>query len=167
MPERGTLETITGHLVLAVQPLQTAVTDFDSFRQFLSRLAWDVRSLPPVYADIGTAVDQVIAAIADPEALDAAAIRRVLDSLRTLFEGLQRLSEAPAGVDAPVFLSELAQGVFDILLVDYIAAAFPPLYQVLSALRVIEHEFRAATADRPATLLTRINYAAIPEIVSD
>ena len=66
--EKGTLQIIAEHLVLAVQPLKDAVADLESFRTFMLRLGWEVESLPQEYVALATHADAALAAL---EALSA------------------------------------------------------------------------------------------------
>ena len=44
--QRGTLELLARHLVLAVEPVREAVSDLEHFRVFTYRLGWHVTMLP-------------------------------------------------------------------------------------------------------------------------
>jgi hypothetical protein len=166
--EQGTLAAVAEHLALAVQPLEDALADLDSFRAFLYRLGWEAESIPPSYTHLG---DLAAEAVASAEALgngaDGPAVATALERSRDLYVAVQGLKEAPAGVDAPAFLAELADRLFEILLVDYLAAALPSAYNVLRLLHVIQLEEHEATATRPAFVRTRFAADEIPRVVED
>ena len=49
----GTVAAVAEHLALALQPLEDALADVDSFRAFLYRLGWEAESIPPSYVQLG------------------------------------------------------------------------------------------------------------------
>jgi Family of unknown function (DUF6603) len=165
---KGTLANVAEHLALAVQPLRGAVADIDSFRAFLFRFGWEAESIPSSYVDLGGLAAEALAAV---EALgDGAAgdeIAAALDKIRALYVAVQGLDEAPAGVEAGEFLGEFAERLFEILLVDYLAAAIPTAYNVLRLLHVIQLEDHEATPTRPAFVRTRFAFDEIPRVVTE
>jgi hypothetical protein len=162
MSESGTMAAAAEHLALALQPLEDALADLDSFRAFLYRLGWEAESIPPSYLRLGDLVAQAVAAIDD-----GADTATVLDRSRAVYVALQQLTEAPDGVDAEEFLTELADRVFELLLADYLAAAAPSAYNALRLLHVIQLEEHAQTPTRPAFARTRFAVDEIPQIVGD
>jgi hypothetical protein len=169
--EQGTFELITRHLVLAVEPLRRAVADLDSFRTLLRRLGWEASSIPQPYQDLAGTVDDAIGAIealaADPDPSDVA---NALDLVRRLYEEIDQISQAPAGIsaaDVGTFLGELAASVLELLMVEYLAAALPRVYRALNMLGVVEQEWHDATATRPAYLRTRLRYDELPKLFTD
>jgi hypothetical protein len=168
MNEKGTLQLIAEHLVLAITPLKNAVSDLDSFRAFYLRLGWNVESLPSEYSNLATAVDAAIGAV---DALtDEPELNEILvlfDRVRDLHTEIKGLSTTPAGVDPGEFLAEIGERLLEILITDYLAVAFPAFYQTFGILGVIELEEHEATATRPPFLRTRLKYAEIPRILSD
>jgi hypothetical protein len=163
--DRGTLAAVAEHLALAVQPLQDAVTDLDSFRAFLYRLGWEAGSIPPSYVHLADLVTEALGAVETLDGSDPAQIAAALQKSRDVYVAVQGLDEAPAGVDAAEFLGELADRLFEILLVDYLAAAVPTAYNVLRLLHVIQLEDHEATPTRPAFVRTVFAADEIPRIV--
>ena len=132
--DKGTLELIATHLVLALQPLRDAAADVESFRTFMLQLGWDVQSLPPEYVTLASDVTDALSAL---EALGAnpapADVFGLIDKVRAIYTKIQALP-APAGVDPAAFAAEIAERLFELLLVDYLAAAAPKVYRTLRLL---------------------------------
>jgi hypothetical protein len=166
--DRGTLAALAEHLALALQPLEDAVADVDAFRAFLYRLGWEAKSIPPSYVQLG---DLVAQALASADALvdggDSTAVASALEPSRALYTAIQKLEEAPPGVDAKAFLAEAADRIFELLLVDYLAIAAPTISTVLRLLHVIQLEEHAKTTTRPAFVRTRFAFDEIPQVVED
>lgn len=164
----GTLQTIARHLVLALKPLKDGVADLPSFRTLLHRLAWNVESLPPEYTALAAKVDAALTALDalgnDPP---VAKVLDLLDKVKVLYTALQNITNAPAGVDPPVFFAEIARSLFDLLLVDYLIEEFPSVHSALLALGIITEEFTAETSTRPGVLLSRVQWAEIPKVLAD
>lgn len=164
----GTLEAIARHLAEAVRPLRVAVSDLDSFRAFLLRMGWTAESLPLSYVDLGERVGQVADAVA---ALDEdggpTRVAAVLDGLAALSAAVRSLDEAPAGVEPGPFLAELADRLFELLLVEHLAARAPVLYTALRLLDVITPEPQPATPTRPAFTRTRLRFDELVRVVAE
>jgi len=167
----GTLETIARHLALAVQPLRDAVADLTAFKRLMYRMGWNVQSLPPAYAALATLADDASTALAAIETSSGAAqLARVLDLLekvRALYQAIKTLADAPAGVDASAFLAEVPERLFELLLVDYLAATLLPFHDALVTLGIIEPQVNAAAAGRPPNLRTRLNFERVRDLISD
>jgi hypothetical protein len=164
--DKGTLELIATHLVLALQPLQDAAADLDSFRTFMLQLGWDVQSLPPEYVTLATDVAGALTAL---EALGAnpapADVFGLIGKVQAIYQAIQSLPP-PGGVDAGAFAAEIAERLFELLLVDYLAAATPKVYRALRMLGIIDAEYVPAAGDRPSFLRTRLRYDQVKTIVN-
>lgn len=164
----GTLEQIARHLTLAIRPLREAISSPDNFMQFMYRLGWRVDSLPPEYANLGALVATTVQALEDladePSLEDVIAL---LDQAKEVYEAIQALSTAPPGVDASAFLAEIGERLFELLWVDYLAAALPMAYNFLQAVDVIQIENIPASATRHAFIRTHFKWEEIPAIVED
>src|SRR5215207_3981302 len=168
MSEKSTLHVVAEQLALAVEPLQQAVADLESFQAFLYRLGWEAESLPPSYVDLSSKVAAALdATSALADGANAAAIAAAFDKTRAVYLAIQGLTDAPAGVDATTFLAEIGERLFELLLVDYLAIAAPAAYNLLTLLGVIQLEDHEETATRPSFLLTRFRFEEIPRIITD
>jgi hypothetical protein len=167
-PPTGTLQTLARHLVLALQPLKVAVTDLAAFRTLLSRLAWEVKSLPPEYTALATNLDAALTALdglgGDPT---PAQVFGVLDKVKDLYTALRSITNAPDGVDPAQFLEEMGLALFDLLLIDYLIEEFPSAHSALKALGIISEQFTEPTDTRPSVLLSRFHWEEIPKVVTD
>ena len=168
---QGILATIAGHLALAMQPLRAAVADLGAFKTFMYRLGWRVQSLPPAYSSLGVRVDEIATSLAtfqaSPADPDPDLVLGLFDKVQALYQAIQGLTEAPVGVDPGAFLAEIGERLFELLLVDYLAAALPAVYHALSTVGVIAIEARAADGERPARLRARLRYDRVRDIISD
>jgi Family of unknown function (DUF6603) len=168
MSDKGTLQTVAEQLALAVEPLQDAVIDLESFQAFLYRLGWEAESLPPSYVDLSSRVAEALDATrALSDGAEADEIAVAFDKIRAVYLAIQQLSDAPAGIDATEFLEEIGERLFELLLVDYFAVEAPAGYNVLKLLDVIQIEDHEETATRPSFLITRFRFEEIPKVIND
>jgi hypothetical protein len=167
----GTLETIGRHLALAVRPLRFAVADVASFKHFMYRMGWNVQSLPPAYAALASLVDDVVNTLTAIEASSGGErLSRVLDLLEkvsALYQAIKTLGAAPAGVDAATFLAEVPERLFELLLVDYLAAALHPVHDLLVTLGVIRSVAQTAGAGRPPYLRRQLDFERLRDVIAD
>jgi hypothetical protein len=165
---RDTLEVLTRHLTSAMEPLRRAVSSEEAFRAFMLRLGWQTAGLPPEYVNLASAIAGAVKAV---EALsDDPAADEVLDLLRkakSAYDAIQNISTAPPGVDAGAFLAEIGERLFEILLTDYLALQLPAVFNLLSALNVIEEENVAPTAQKKGHIRTRFKWNEIPKILTE
>ena len=166
--KQGTLQSIGTVLTTALRPLTFAFSGTEQFKGFMLRLGWSPTDLPPAYQAltslINAAIDKLENLGDNPSASD------VLDLVHkavAAFQAVRSISTAPPGVDAGAFLSELPERLFEILLVDFIAAEAPTAYNALVGLNVIKFEHHAAAAGRPTFLRVKFDWAAIPKMISD
>jgi len=165
---RDTIRVVVEHLARAVEPLRRAVRDVDSFRTFMLRLGWSVESLPPGYQSLGGLVDEVVTTLQSLD--DDGAPGNVVDLLtrvRGVYEAIGGIREAPDGVEAAAFLAEIGERLFELLLLEYLAAEFNGVYNACRMLGIIEHVYQGRTASRPGVVQKRIRWDAIPALVSD
>ena len=168
MSEQGALATLAEHLALALQPLEDAVADIDAFGAFLHRLGWNATSLPLSYVQLGDVVSQALASVdALGDGADSAAVATALERSQVLYTAVQKLTTAPTGVNAKTFLTDAADRIFELLLVDYLAIAAPTMYTALRLLHVIQLEEHVQTTTRPAFARTRFAFDEIPAVVED
>src|SRR5262245_57145896 len=133
MAERSSLRAIAEELTLLFAPMADAMRSLDAFKTFMYRLGWRVDSLPPAFRTLGTAARDAVASVAalddDP---DPDEIVRAMGAVRDVHNALLSLTEAPTGVDPEGFLAEIADGLFDLLLLDYLLERAPVLYRLLA-----------------------------------
>ncbi|MCW5795747.1 MAG: hypothetical protein KIS97_15560 [Nitrospira sp.] len=164
----GTFEQIARGMIDAMAPLRHALSSPDAFRSFMLRLGWETISVPPAYTALSTTIADAMQAVEslkdDPTAEEVLALLR---KAQATYVAIQGIDQAPAGVDASTFLSEMGERLFELLLTDYLAAHQPALFNLLSILNVIETEQIAATANQRAHVRTHFHWANIPEIIRD
>lgn len=168
MADGGTLALIATHLGLAMRPLEDAVASLDGFRQLMYRLGWEVEDLPPAYSNLATRVQTLSSTIdglgEDP---DLSAIEGLLGQVKDLVQAIRDIQTAPAGVDAGAFLAEIGERLFELLLVEYLYEAVPPLARQLEMLDIIQFKQHPRTATRPAFTETRFRFGEIPAVIAD
>jgi hypothetical protein len=164
----GTFEQVARAMIDAMAPLRRALSSRDAFRSFMLRLGWETISVPPAYTALGTTISEAMQAV---EALrDDPTADEVLSLLRkaqAAYLAIQRIDQAPAGVDAAAFLSQIGEQLFELLLTDYLAAHQPALFNWLSILNVIETVDIPATEHQRGHIRTHFHWAMIPAIVRD
>jgi hypothetical protein len=168
MADKGTFELIATHLALAMRPLEDAVSDVDSFKRFMYALGWEVDDLPPTYSALATDVGAIVTAVealGDAPSFDQ--IEALFGKVKALADAIKGLNVAPAGVDAPAFLADIGERLFEVLLVDYLFLELPFLARALELLDVIVFTSHDATATRPGYTETRFKFAEIPNVVAD
>jgi hypothetical protein len=168
---KSTLRLIAEHLVRAIAPLRDAVTDLESLQAFMLRIGWQVDSLPPEYSALTAAVNDALNALNNLG--DGAEAGEALDLIKTVGDVYRRMKEittSPDGispVDADDFIEELAGAVFELLLVEYLAATFPAAYNALLAVGIIEFENIDPTPTRPGFLAIRFRSDEIPKVITE
>jgi hypothetical protein len=166
--EPGTLRLIAAELAEAMTPLRLAFRDVDAFRALMGRLGWDAQALPPSYV---SAADKVQTAIDAVEALaddaDISAVIAAIQKVGDVYDAISALSEAPPGVDAVAFLSEIGRRLFEYLLIEYLRLRAPRLLRSLEAIGVVAYQYIPAGAGRPAYMRSRFDWELIPERLSD
>jgi len=162
------LEQVARAMIGAMAPLRRALSNRDAFQSFMLRLGWEPLSVPPAYTALGTTVAEAMQAV---EALrDDPTTEEILALLRkaqAAYLAIQRIEQAPPGVDAGAFLSQIGERLFEILLTDYLATHQPALFNWLSILNVIETVDIPSTAHQRAHVRMHFRWANIPEIIRD
>ena len=168
MSERGTLELIADQLVGAVRPLEEAFSNADSFRVLMLQLGWDAQGLPPSYNVVADKTVQAITALENLQ--DSASIQEVIaviEKAGAVYNAMKAVNEAPAGIDASVFLPELAERLFEYLLGRQLFVEAPSVYALLEALGIISLEDHPATSERPGFARFRFDWDQIPATLSN
>ncbi len=167
--EQDILTTLTSHLILAVSPLREAFSDEEQFKGFMYRLGWGVDGLPPEYIELAASVTNAISVVEDltDGEIEASDITQLIATIKDLFDRIQSLSTAPPGVDSAEFLGEIGERLFEYLLTDYLSKNQATLYNLFSALDVIELENLGSSANKHAYVRTKMKWGEIPEILQD
>ena len=125
---------------------------------------------PPAYASLASLIGDAADALAAIEAASGAArLSRVFDLLgkvRALYQTIQTLGDAPAGVDAAAFLAEVPERLFELLLIDYLAAALHPVHDVLTTLGIIRSIAHRASAGRPPYLRRQLDFDRVRNVIA-
>jgi hypothetical protein len=153
----STFELLGRHLALALRPLSEALKDPERFKQLMFRLGWTPTAMPSAYASLGVSVDGAsIKLDALPDNPPLTAVLDLIQAVKNAFDGIQSIGVAPPGVNAAVFLPEIRERLFELLLTDHLAANLPAAFNLLSALNVIDVQPVDATVDRPSFM--RMNF---------
>ena len=164
----STLEQVARAMIDALAPMRRALGSADAFQAFMLRLGWETTAVPPAYTALGTTIAEAIQAV---EALREDASERevlsLLDKAKTAYQAIRRIDQAPPEVDAEVFLREIGERLFEVLLTDYLAAHQPMMFNLLSILNVIETENITATAHQRGHIRTHFHWKNIPDIIRD
>lgn len=167
MADQGTLATLAHHLIRALDPLRKAVESPEQFKIFIYRLGWSAGSLPPEYLALGGKVADAVGAlealVSDPEFGE---VIELFNKIKAVFEAIENLSEAPAGIDAGQFIPDITARLFETLLVDYLAAEAAVGYNFFQMTGVIKEEQVFSSAERPSFITTRVLWEEIPKIIS-
>jgi hypothetical protein len=167
-PSPGTLHAIAVHLVRALQPLDDALRDPESFEQLMFQLGWQVDGLPPEYVTVADKVLHAAEAIAalrpDPSVNE---VLGVIGAVGEVYRAVSALQVAPPGVDPAAFLPEIGRRLFELLLAQDLMRFAPRWFRTLQTLGVITFEKTPAAGGRPAFLRWRFDWDQIPAILSD
>jgi hypothetical protein len=165
---QGTLHAIAVHLVRALQPLDEAFRDAESFEHLMFQLGWQVQGLPPEYV---TVADQVLHAAEALAALrpdpSAGEILGLIGTVGDVYRSVSALSAAPPGVDPAAFLPEIGRRLFEYLLARDLLTWKPRWFGLLHSLGVIAFENTPAAGTRPAFMRWRFDWDQIPAVFSD
>ncbi|MET9735776.1 DUF6603 domain-containing protein [Streptomyces sp. NPDC006458] len=165
--DRSTLHAVARHLTAAVEPLDRAFRDAESFRRLMWQLGWDVQGLPPSYPAVADAAVQAAAAagaLADDAGPDE--IVAVIEAVGDVYLAMDGLGDVPPGVD-PAAMGELARNLFEFLLAEYLLAEVPRLFSVLELLGVVRFEAVEPAGARPGFVRTRFEWERLPEVLAD
>lgn len=167
--QKDILSTLARHLILALEPIREAFSDTESFKGFLYRMGWSADDLPPAYVELASAVADGVAQIEQLREgpLELSEITALLSKSKSLYDKIRALSVAPPGVNAPVFLGEIRERLFELLLTEYLSRNQATLFSLFAALDVIQIENLDATADKLASVRTHFRWAEIPAVLSD
>jgi hypothetical protein len=167
--ERDILSSLAEEIIKLLAPLREAFSDEERFKGFLFRLGWGVNGLPSEYVGLGAAVANAANTVEDltEGELEASEIANLVSSAEDLFTRIDEISTAPPGVNAGAFLSEIGERLFELLLTQYLADSQPTVFNLLSALHVIEIENIGATGDQHAFIRLKFNWDNIPPIFED
>ncbi len=165
----ATLESLAKELVAALQPLRTAFSDEESFKRFIYNLGWNTDSLPATYSDLA---DKVTAAVDAVEALSAtpgvSEVQQVFVKIKAVYDASRAITDVPSGVaDPATFLSELAERLFEYLLVQYLKASQPTVFTIARMVGVIEQVQVKSVSGRPSFIHTQVKWDQIPAILLD
>ena len=165
---RHTIAEIARHLIVAASPLVDAGRSRGAFMRLMSRLGFFVAEIPAPFANLATTVSEAVDAL---EALsDDASLQDYLDLLdraKGVFGAIQQLggAQAPTGVDASAYASEIGERLFELLLTDYLVREQPTAYNLLSMLDVIVIENIPGIGTRPGYIRAHFRWSEIPAIV--
>lgn len=168
MSQKGTLEIVTRHLSLAIQPLRDAVQDLDSFEGFMYALGYEIEDLPVEFINLTSAVTQVIDGVGnlaeDPDIQD---ISNLLSSISNLYTAIQAISSTPTGADPGEFLTDLPKRMFEYLIMTYLSSSFPQWYSIFRMAGIIEEQYFAETPTRPDYVRYKFHADKIGDFLSD
>src|SRR5688572_16846775 len=168
MKQQGTITTLARHLVVLLKPFVNTVASPDNFRQFMFRLGWNVNNIPPAFSNLGVSVNLSLSKLEllgdDPPIEDALGL---LNDVKSVFDKMANLGPAdvPAGVDPAAFLSEIKNGLFEALLVDYLIEKYPIGFNFLRTTGIIDEEFTDVSVGRPAFFRIRFNWNKFTDLI--
>ncbi|HEX8494997.1 MAG TPA: DUF6603 domain-containing protein [Pyrinomonadaceae bacterium] len=150
MAERDTIAVLAEELARALQPLTAAFTSPDALRDFLEELGWDFAAAPAALDSLRAPVEQAFALVDGTESITGAKIGQLLDSVRSVFQGISNLQSA--GGLANDFRNEFPPQLTEYLIVEYMLKQQARWGYLLMALGIIRLESRPAQGARPAHL---------------
>ena len=169
MAGRNSLESIARHLIRATAPLAGAGASPQAFTALVSRLGFKPTSVPPAVVSLSASVTTANVTV-DGFSANASLqdILSLLSDAKTLFDSIGDLATSPpAGVDAGAWTAEITDGLFGMLVVDYLSDQFPTALGVLGSLGVITFENRLATPTRASFVQPRIAWESLGDMISD
>jgi len=169
MSRRGTIAEIAHHLVVALKPFMHVVATPDNFIQFMARLGWNANNMPVAFPNIGININASLAKLElwgdEPPVGDALAlladVKAIFDNIRSLGPG-----DAPGGVDPTIFIAEIKERLFEILLTDYLVNNFQVGFNFFRSAGIIEQEMFHASATRPSFVRLKFNWDKFAALIS-
>ncbi len=142
-------------------------------RSSISCTGWAGTSsrFPPDYAALASLIDDVVRALTAIEASSGdqrlSQALGLLEKVSSLYKAIKTLGAAPDGVDAAAFLAEVPERLFELLLVDYLAAALHPVHDLLMTLGVIRSVAQTSGAGRPPYLRRQLDFDRLRDVIAD
>ena len=166
---RHTFETLARHLIRATLPIVDAAASPAAFQSLIARLGFRVTTVPAPFAALSVSVGGANVKV-DGFALGASLndIRALLGDAKAVYDGIRGLAlSPPPGVDALAWKAEIGDGMFALLLSDYLAREFPTAFGVLNSFGAIRFESISGSATRPAFVRPTLNLPALVAMISD
>ncbi len=164
---KETLQLLAEHLILALQPLEDAFSNLDSFQGLMLSLGWETTNLPKAYKSIAALVTDGLKALrALGGSPDINTLLDLLGHVEKVFKATEALKVVPSGVSDigafKKFLSDEFPGrLFELLLTEYLATAHADAYHLFEMIGLITCEMDGNC------WRTYLHYDAIPELISD
>jgi hypothetical protein len=148
MAERDTIAVLAEELARALQPLTESFTSPDALRDFLEDLGWDFDAPPAVLDSLRAPVEQTFAFIDGAESMSGAQVAQLLNSVRSVFQGISNLQSA--GGLAADFKNEFPRQLTEYLIVEYLLNQQARWGHLLMALGIVRLEDVPAQGTRLA-----------------
>src|SRR5687768_2735602 len=133
--EAHTLQRIARHLIVAARPLIEAGASLGAFSQLMGRVGFFATDIPAPYQELATRVSDAADAIETfPSSPSLQDVLGLLDEAKGIYDAVQDLESGPVptGADAAGYSAEIGERLFELLLVDYLAAEQPGARNVLA-----------------------------------
>jgi hypothetical protein len=171
MADRDTFSELAEEIGLALAPLAAALQSPDSFAALMAELGWDMRVVPAVVADIGSALTNLLVVVGNGE-IDASTVEAAMRGIRGVVAAVRAVGDSPPGslpptVDADEFLAEFPTQLIDFLLVDHLLGNRAPWGQILNTLGVVRIEDVPATATRLPYTRRAIDWSDLGRVFDD
>jgi hypothetical protein len=163
----GTLSVLAQHLALAMRPLTLAMADAQTFRLLFQRIGWSPEDIPAAYLALGdAAVRAVEAAQALGDDPSPAQVLTLLQNAKSIFEAASNMGVAPNG-GILIDPAALGRGLFDALVIDYLAVTAPKTAMLLEMCGIIRREFVPRGPSEQPFVRSHLDLEEISRIVQD
>lgn len=162
-------------LVKLISPLLSSFSDEAKFKELLLELGWNVNNFPSAqfnsivakHNELMTAFQNLGTNPTDESVI--AVINKVGELYNVIISNASSIGNNLDGLGNSVneFVNEFPKRLFDLLIITHLNQQFPEIYNNLEFFNVIERNYIAETADRPAFVQRIIRYDKFPEIVNN
>ena len=151
MASTNLIDLLAREFGLVFLPLKEAVGSPEGFQAFMLELGWSVRDIPPPIQNLGTALDQLDAAVDAVRGENASPtdFANVLQAIRSLIDAIDGLSAATFDPELALagFASTFPRQLIAYLVVEYLTLAHPRVAFLLGALGIIRRTYVPAPSD--------------------
>jgi hypothetical protein len=168
--QRHTLESIARHFIRAAAPLIDAGTSLANFQRLMGRLGFAATTIPAPFATLALNTRNAQLKVDGfPPGAPLADILALLNEAKGVFDSIQGLAAGPVpdGVDPAAYAAEIGDGLFSLLLTEYVAADFSASFNLLKMVGIIKVDPVLGTSTRPGFMRQSFQWPEFAKLVSD
>ncbi len=171
-----TLQKITTELGKAFRPIESAFISFDTLKEFLTELGWDMSQLASFPIPIqnvfnsGKLLFDLLNDLDDIQTVDENAVKELIEAIKTLVESIDEIS---TGVDIDRSFLDLnfhqifPRQILDYLIYNYLILHQPTIGNTLGVLGILKENYQVADTNRLGYYSKEVAFEELPQIFSN